>query len=261
MGLIDWLATRREKNKAKEKTGLLGRMLRNHINEYLYSGDGRLLSNHTEEFKQYLIDNLECMIQEINVADIPILEFRKKLSGLALQLASYSVLALTEEEKKVMEDYAEVPWISGQLHYNLPELSEYSEELKKARWEDKIADDDLHNYCNAQRRVLLFYGNGLNYLRMVLGDMIGNKDWFRSLLVANMIWWENYYRSCTDMEDLGLDIVLGTTYSQFGKFVCSGIEDPFYEFVMFWEKATKELGFPGQPHFLPDRPGYNSREY
>jgi hypothetical protein len=52
-------------------------------------------------------------------------------------------------------------------------------------------------------------------------------------------------------------------YSQFGNFVYSGIESPFYEFVMFWEKATKELGFPGQPHFLPERydprPGYNSR--
>lgn len=252
MGLMHWIATRREQNKIKEKVRLFRIMIRNHTNEYLYNRDGRLLSNHTEEFKQYLSDNLECMIQEVNDADSPILELRKQLSSLALSFASYMVLSLTEEEKKVVEDYAEVPWISGQLHYNLPALSEHSDELKKARWEGNIADDDLHDFCYAQGRKLLFYANGLNYLRMVLDDTAGGKDWFRPLIVANMIWWENYYRTCPNMESIGLDTALGTTYSQFGKFVYSGVESPFYEFVIFWENVTKEIGFTGQPHFLPE---------
>jgi hypothetical protein len=263
MGFMDWLATRRENNKIKEKVRLFRKMIRNHINEYLYNGDGRLLSNHTEEFKQYLIDELERMIQEINAADIPILELRKQLSSQVLSLASYMVLALTEEEKKVVEDYAKVPWISGQLHYNLPALSEHSEELKKARWVGNIADNDLHDFCYAQGRKFLFYANGLHYFRMVFDDTTEGKDWFRPLIVANMIWWENYYRTCSNMENIGLDTVLGTTYSQFGKFVYSGAESPFYEFAIFWEKVTKEIGFTGQPHFLPDSPYsspvYNSR--
>ena len=145
MSLMHWIATRRAQNKIKEKVRLFRIIIRNHTNEYLYNGDGRLLSNNTEEFKQYLSDNLECMIQEINDADSPILELRKQLSSLVLSFANYSVLAITEEEKKVME-YAEVPWISGQLHYNLPALIELSEELKKARWEGNIADDDLHDF-------------------------------------------------------------------------------------------------------------------
>ena len=87
-----------------------------------------------------------------------------------------------------MEDYAEVPWISGQLHHNLPALSEYSEELKKARFENNIVDDDLHDYCYAQGRKLLFYINGLNYLRIFLGDVFDKNDWFRPLLVADIIW-------------------------------------------------------------------------
>ena len=258
MGLMKWLTIRQENNKTKEKVRLFRIMIRDHINEYLYNGEGRLLSNHTEEFKQYLIDELERMIQEINTADFPILALRKLLSSLVLSFASYMVLALTEEEKKAMEDYAEVPWISGQLYHNLPAISEYSEELKKARWDGNIADDDLHDYCYAQGRKLLFYANGLHYFRVVFDDTAGDKDWFRPLIVANMIWWENQYRFLTDMENLGLDIVLGTTYSEFGKFVYSGIKSPFYEFVMLWDKVTKELGFPGQHHFLPDRPGYNS---
>ena len=251
MSLMHWIATRRAQNKIKEKVRLFRIIIRNHTNEYLYNGDGRLLSNNTEEFKQYLSDNLECMIQEINDADSPILELRKQLSSLVLSFANYSVLAITEEEKKVME-YAEVPWISGQLHYNLPALIELSEELKKARWEGNIADDDLHDFCYWQRIKLLFYVNGLNYLRIFFNDTAGGKDWFRPLLVANMIWWENYYRTCSNMDNIGLDEVLGVTYSQLGKFVYSGVESPFYEFVIFWENITKEIGFTGQPHFLPE---------
>lgn len=252
MGFMQWLANRQENNKAKEKAKRLRWTINEHVQDCLYRPDGKLLSGHTEEFKQYLIDSLEQMIQEIFSAESPVLEFRKIFSSLSLELAAYNVLALTEEEKEVMDDLVKVPWISGELHYKLPALSEHFEELKRIRFENNILDDDLHDFCYAQGGKLMFYCNGLNYLRYDLGDTFENRDWVRPLLVANMIWWENYFRSCLNMEDQGLNMALGTTYCKFSEYVFLGAENPFYEFVRFWDEATTEFGLHGQPHFLPE---------
>ena len=77
MGFINWLANRQENNKAKERIRHLRWKINEHIQDYLYRPDGKLLSGHTEEFKQYLINSLEQMMKEIFSSETPVLEFRK----------------------------------------------------------------------------------------------------------------------------------------------------------------------------------------
>ena len=252
MGFTEWLVNRQRNNRAKEKAKHLRWAINDHVQACLYRPDGKLLSGHTEEFKQYLINSLEQMIQEIFSAKYPVLEFRKIFSSLSLELATYNVIAFSEEEKETTEDLVKVPYISGKLHYKLPELSEHFDELNRIRFENNILDADLRDFCYAQGRKLTFYCNGLNYLRCDLGDIFESRDWVRPLLVANMIWRENYFRSCLNMEHQGLNRVLGATYCKFGEYVFLGAENPFYEFVRFWDETTKDFGLYGQPHYLPE---------
>jgi len=250
MFLSKWIANWAAQREQNKRFDTFRRLLHHHINEYLYSEDITLLTSLDQHIKDGIAQNLGQMIDEIYAAENPFLEERKTIASLVFQLAAYQVLAMTEEDKSKMEDFAGVPWLSGQLHHHLPALTKHFEELEKDRVEYEIPDEALVLFCNKKAAALIFYLNALNLFRVVYEDHGAKKDWYRPFLVAMMIWRESVFRSKANLDDLGLDWAAGIAYSRFYKFVEMGSDNPVYEFDRSWKGFMKDLNQPGTPHYL-----------
>ena len=241
-----WLA--RIKKPPPEVEGAI----EDYVQQQLYSGEVPALSDRSEEHKQDLIENLNQMITELrSVWNTPI-RLRVMISSLIYQIAGIGVLSLTEEGKAQVDDYADVPYISGQLGEHIEKLIHQNEDLEQLISEQDLDPDEdldaqqLIELCDWWLGSLVFYLNALNILRMFWVGDTSEKDWLRPATVAMMIWWEFIYRGgLNDLPEL-VNPGLGVFYSRFTTLVEKGAKDPLQEFIRSWEDRTDE------PHYLPN---------
>jgi len=193
-----------------------------HNNEY-FSKYPRL-TRFSKKAKEGIQTDLIKKINLIFKSQDKIIELRKILSDYVFQLAYFSVLSLTLEEKR--ELYQNQKNISGELSANLLNIAKNESELKEILDNSSTNNEELLEYCNTRRLLLTYYVNGLNILRLGLNDYC-QIDWLHPFLISMCIWQEDLIRERSDMKRLLRSDLESLQYSSFLNIVEEGIDDPY----------------------------------
>lgn len=212
----------------KWKRSPLGQALSMHTRDYFYSQTA--LSSLSQQGKDKLISDFYSKVFGLAQSSNSALELRTLLAEYVLLFAQLQVLCLTEEEK-AQAFYKDNPYISGELWRQIEALCEDVDELACFRWETPdVTKEDLISFANARCALYLYYANGLNMVRLEIGDK-ADKDWFRPFVEAMLVWHESSIREKHGLPQLVPGVVGGLTYSAFMNYVVDGLPNPFFEWV------------------------------
>lgn len=230
MGILDtakgYLAARKFKQSA------LGQALALHTQEYFYKGIA--LSHFSQASKDNLVADFYGKIIAIGQAPNPVMACREMLTEHVLHFAGLATLCLKENEK-ADQFYAANPYISGTIWHHIERAVENNQEMAQAKWANPDLDAaDLVAYANTRSALMLYYVNGLNMVRMELGDRDPQKDWFRPFVEACMVVEEDRQRDKLGLEPLCPGVIRSLPYSLFLNFVVDGIQHPFFHWVQQW---------------------------
>jgi hypothetical protein len=204
----------------------LAQAIRHHTQTYFH-GD-TVLKSFKQENKEKLVADFCQRISLIYQTNDPALACREALAEYTLLFAQLQVHCLKEGEK-AKHFFSENPYISGQLWRHIRASSDHHEELARYKWENPdLADEELVGIANTRCALYLYYANGMNIVRMDLGDRSEGKDWFRPFVEAMLVNEEHQLR-----EKLGLPALvpgnLGSlTYAVFLNYVINGEQHPFF---------------------------------
>lgn len=201
---------------------VLEEALQEHTAKYFSSGQA--LSRFPPEARSAIIEDLRGRISAISASPQGKAELRTLLAEYVLLFAGLCVLALTEEEKAVME-YGRNPYITGQVHRHIRRAAELHDEMR-SQLERGSSDEELIAFANTRAAVMLYYANALNMVRIRRGDARPENDWYKPFVEAMLVWEEDSMR-----ERLGLQRVVpgelhGLPYYGFLEIVLAGEEDP-----------------------------------
>lgn len=230
MGILDTAKGYLAARKFKQST--LGQALALHTQEYFYKGIA--LSHFSQANKDELIADFYAKIVAIGQAPNPVVACREMLAEYVLHFAGLATLCLKENEK-ADQFYAANPYISGTIWHHIERAVENNEEMAQAKWANPDFDAaDLVAYANTRSALMLYYANGLNMVRMELGDRDPQKDWFRPFVEACMVVEEDRQREKLGLEPLCPGVVRSLPYSLFLNFVVDGVQHPFFHWVQQW---------------------------
>lgn len=233
MGLLDGLKAQAALWKWRRTP--LGQALAQHTQTYFYSGT--TLSHFDEASKKRLIEDFGQKVLAVSQSRNAVHDLRELLANYVLAFAALQVLCLTEAEK-AGAFYKGNPYISGELHAHIERAAELSEELSRIRFESSqpLSATDLVAVANQRCALLLYYANGLNMVRITIGDK-SPRDWFKPFVEAMLVWEEASYREKLGLPRLTPGFVDHLAYSNFLNYVTNGAPSPYYE----WSKAWPEL--------------------
>jgi hypothetical protein len=229
------LFERRRERKALEKWAQseIGQILAQHTAEYLKYPR---IADMSEDGKKNIVNGFYQDVFALSHAANPFLAMREKLASYVVGFAELAVLCLTEEEKKE-QWYAECPYISGQLHLRIDQAAHHVNELKEILWKHPdITKVELVSYCNTRCVVLLYYLNGMNYVRREFNDIDEQKDWLRPFMRSMLIWEEDLIREKIGQPRLLTDFLDNIKHSTFMNIVVNGHKNPYFEWEKSWEK-------------------------
>jgi hypothetical protein len=222
-----------EANELKKINPSLNSIIEKHFKEY-FSEIPRLKKfSHTS--KNAIKIDLKGKVIEILRSDNSLLELRKNISDYVIQLSYFTVLSITEEDKN--ESFRGNPYISADLYKYLIQLLPNEDKLEELRINYSITNEEIHEYCRTRKVLFLFYVNGLNFVRSVLGDIAKNGDWLTPFLEAMCVWQENIIRKYSNLPVLIESDIKILAYSSFMNIVESGNKDPLKK----WKHETKYL--------------------
>lgn len=209
----------------------LAQALREHVQEFFYRG--RLLSWFSEDNRQRLINEFLQKASAIYRAADPIAAGRETLVEYVLFFSPLMAVALTEAEKADHPMFSGQPAISGELHHHIRQAAEHIDELGKMLFDQPDAtDDELVSYMNTRSAVGLFFANGMNMIRIELGD---RGEWYRPLLEATMVADEDRLRDALGLPRLLEGSFDALAYGNFFEYVL-GQADPFYAWKKDWPR-------------------------
>lgn len=231
MGLIELVKAQAEVWKFKRSP--LGQALRAHTQDFFYSG--RLLSWMKEENKQRFVQDFMSQLVAIRSAENSAMALREKLTEYVLLYCELSILALTEEEK-AQHMFAANPFITGELHHHIERAAPLSEEMAKIVWQNDgpMSAEELMATANTRSAVALYYANGLNMVRIAIGDTDPGKDWYRPFVEAMMVWEEDRVRDKLGLPKVLTNSIGGLAYSSFMNHVLNGEQNPFFTWTKDW---------------------------
>jgi len=230
MGLLDSAKALLAARKFKQST--LGRALALHTDEHFYKGSA--LSDFSQANKDRLIGDFYGKIVSIGQADNAVMACRELLCEYVLSFAGLAVLCLKEEEKAA-QVYASNPYISGTLWRHIEYAVAHNDEMAKLKWAHPESNaEELVAYANARSALMLYYANGLNMVRIELGDTDPQKDWYRPFVEATMVVDEDRQREKLGLVRLCPGSVGSLPYNLFLEFVINGSQNPFYEWTKAW---------------------------
>ena len=210
----------------KWKRSPIGGALNIHTRHYFY-GDTALAS-FKQENKEKLIMDFFGKVGAIGTGPNPIMACREALAEYTLLFAQLQVLCLKESEKAA-QFYSDNPYVSGQLWRHVREAADHSDELARIKWETPdLTDEDLIDVANTRCALLLYYANGLNMVRMELGDMSEEKDWFRPFVEACLVNEEHLMREQLDLPTIIPGPLGSLVYATFLNYVVDGEQHPFF---------------------------------
>ncbi|WP_242121245.1 hypothetical protein [Sphingomonas lacusdianchii] len=216
----------------KFKRSPLGQALALHTQEFFYRGQA--LSHFSQENKDRLVQDFYSKVVAIGATENPAMACRELLAEYVLSFCGLAVLCLKEEEKAA-QFYAENPYISGAIWRHVERAVENNEEMAQTKWANPdFTAEDLVAFANTRSALMLYYANGLNMVRMELGDRDPQKDWFRPFVEAMMVVEEDRQREKLGLEQLCPGVVRSLPYSVFLNLVVDGARQPFYEWTKQW---------------------------
>ena len=238
-GLFKSARPRREPSFSEDR--VLDEALQEHTAAYFYSGQA--LSSFSPEARRNIIDDLRRRISDIYASSSGKEDLRRLIAEYVLLYAGLCVLALTEDEKVVME-YGRNPYITGQLHHHIRHAADLHDEMRPLL-EREPSDQELVAFANTRAAVMLYYANALNMVRIHRRDTAPTGDWYRPFVEAMLVWEEDNAR-----ERLGLPRVVpgelhGLPYYGFLEVVLAGENDP----VGHWKQKFPQLHLAG--HIAP----------
>lgn len=169
----------------KFKRSPLGQALALHTQDFFYKGIA--LSHFSQANKDKLIGDFYAKLVAIGQSDNAAMACRELLAEYVLAFAGLATLCLKEAEK-ADQFYASNPYISGTIWRHIERAVENNEEMAQVKWANPEFDAaDLVAYANTRSALMLYYANGLNMVRMEIGDRDPQKDWFRPFVEAMMV--------------------------------------------------------------------------
>jgi hypothetical protein len=225
----------------KPKTSVLEKALKDHVQEYFYSGHA--LSWIRPENKERLVGELFTQFSAIEASPDPRMTLRERLAEYVLLFAQLQMLCLTEDEK-AEHIFKDSPYISGKIHHHIVQAAEHVEEAAQFVWgqDSKATAEELMNFANTRTAVMLFYANGLNLVRISAGDTDAAKDWFKPFVEAMVVWQEHVLRMELGLPALLSDPLEGFIYGTFLDYVLDGDANPFFS----WTRAHPDLYLAGK---------------
>lgn len=233
----EFLKRRKEKKAIREwQESEIGKSLSAHTREYF--NDIPKLASFDDEKKQKIISDFYGVVANIFASENSFLEMREALSSYVVEYARYRALCLNEADKE--ESFLSgCQYISGELYKHIDKIVGYNHELGELRWKwPDISSEELVAFCNTRSLVVLYYLNGINYVRVELGDVDKEKDWLRPFMKSMLIWEEDNIRVKIGLPSLMPDSLDGLKHSTFMNMVTNGHKNPFYE----WEKNWSSSG-------------------
>jgi hypothetical protein len=232
-GLLERLAQRRAISKFKHSP--FGQSLHKHTQEYFFTGK-TVLRHLSPEQKQSHINDFATRILQISASSNPFLKLREELAGLVYAYAELQVLCLMPAD--IPDLYGASPYISGELNHYILKCAEHIKELKEVVWNDpSITREGLTSYCNLQCALFLYFVNGVNLMRVEIGDYndVPEKDWLHPFITSMLIYCEDTYRQKIGLPSLLPNLPDGLIHSTFMNIVLNGDKNPLFE----WETSFR----------------------
>ena len=196
-----------------------------HVKGMLYENKN-ILSVLGSPVKRKMKDDLFNLISIIQKENT-ISKFREMFTESVLYYTDLQVVCLTEEEKKVMP-FATEKKISGTLYKIVKECMPLNNQtMNYLKDNPNLSDDECVIYCNSITAVNNFHMNGLNLLRLDIGDYSEKveDDWFLPFVTSMLIFSENTIRNELNLnklydDDDGVSII---AHSTFKNYVCDNL--------------------------------------
>ena len=196
-----------------------------HVKGMLYENKN-ILSGLGSPVKRKMKDDLFNLISIIQKENT-ISKFREMFTESVLYYTDLQVVCLTEEEKKVMP-FATEKKISGTLYKIVKECMPLNNQtMNYLKDNPNLSDDECVIYCNSITAVNNFHMNGLNLLRLDIGDYSEKveDDWFLPFVTSMLIFSENTIRNELNLnklydDDDGVSII---AHSTFKNYVCDNL--------------------------------------
>lgn len=218
----------------KLKRTPLAKAIRAHTQDYFH--DRSVLTGFSEQAKERLVADFCKQVSLVLGSANPIQACREALANYTLLFTQLQVHCLKPAEKEV-QFYRGNPYISAELWPHIRQTSDNHDELARYKWETPdLTDDDLIHMANTRCALFLYYANGLNMVRIELGDSSLEKDWFRPFVEACLVNEEHQLREKIGLPALLPDPVDALIYASFLNFVLNGHQHPFFE----WARAFPE---------------------
>lgn len=211
---------------------VLNEALHHHTKTYFYSGQA--LAALSDEAKLALIADLRARIATIESSNDSRSLIRQHLSDFVLLYAGVAALALTEDERPLME-FGRNPFITGELHRHIRDAAANHGELAPLLSQG-ASNEELMSFANKRAAVALYFANAFNMVRIQNGD-VTQPDWYRPFVEAMLVWEEDDMRDRLAMPRLVRGEVYGLAYYSFLEIVLSGEPDP----LNAWQNRWSEL--------------------
>ena len=174
---------------------------------------------------------------------------RESLAETMLRFAQYQVLVIPPPPEEDVSGLRQQPGISGELKAHLVDLAASAENLRT----DLFGLEETQSFDNVWTIIQILYWKTwwrletINSVRIEIGDLISDGDWYKPFMHATCASAEHLYR-----HNLGLppafraDVAkpVSTAYSIYTDIVVSGAKDPDSE----WRDYYKDSNIP-VPHF------------
>lgn len=193
------------------------------------------LSTFSHKSKKAIFSDLKEKIIKIIISEKPHLEFRSIISEYIIQLSYFTVLSLTDDDKK--ESGFKSDKISAGLYKVLIQLIKNEIDLIEFSKNALSTNEEVFEFCKTRRLLLTYYVNSLNKLRSLIGDTITGNDWLLPFYEAMCIWQEDRIRQNSKLPSLLESEIESLAYSSFWNIVESGEKDPYLK----WRDEMKDI--------------------
>lgn len=213
--------------------------LDNHVKSMLYENEN-ILTGLNSSVKTKLKDDLFNLISTIEKTN-KISKFRELFTESVLYYTDLQVVCLTEEEKKVMH-FANEKKISGTLYKTIKEcLPLNNQTINLLNDNPNLTDKECLDYSNTISAMNNFHMNGLNLLRLDIGDYSEKveDDWFLPFVTSMLIFSEDTIRRELKLNKLYDDDESPSiiAHSTFKNYVCDNLSKNPY---LTWKQNNNE---------------------
>ncbi len=196
----------------------------------------------SQKYKEVQATDILKSVEEVGLAEDPVMANREKLAESVLLWARYQVLILPSENEEDVTGLRGKPGITGELKAHLRDIVKADEELKKLA-SSLTSERDIDQACWVLCWSSHLKAGVFQALRVPLKDCHPDpaKDWYRPFVEAMCAWEEHNYREAVGLPDVLSEQegpLAPLKYSGFMNLVMSGAKYPNFEFQNFLRDSS-----------------------